>query len=389
MTPSAPLDLAADVVALTAALVDVPSESFAEAHLADLVQAALAPLPHLRVERLGDTVVASTNQGLPERVIVAGHLDTVPAANNGRAILVPVGAPVPRVGLDGSATAAEERLYGLGSCDMKGGVAVALKCAHDLSHTSRDVTYVFYACEEVAAVHNGLAAVVSERPDLLDGADMAVLMEPSDAGVEAGCQGTLRVAVITRGRRAHSARSWLGDNAVHAAGEVLRRLDAYAPEQVQVDGLTYREGLNAVLISGGVAGNVIPDECTVTVNYRFAPVRSQDQALAHVHEVFEGFDVVLEDSAPGALPGLDLPAVRDFLAATGTSPKPKFGWTDVARFTALGVPALNFGPGDPSLAHTADEHVPTAQLRSVHRTMAAWLGATPAGAAQAALGSPS
>ena len=373
MTPSDRLDLAADVVALTAALVDIPSESFAEAHLADLVQAALAPLPHLRVDRLGDTIVARTNQGLPERVIVAGHLDTVPAAGNDRATLVPAGAQVPRVGLDGATSAAEERLYGLGSCDMKGGVAVALKCAHDLVRTARDVTYVFYACEEVAAVHNGLAAVVAERPDLLDGADMAVLMEPSDGGVEAGCQGTLRVAVTTRGRRAHSARSWLGDNAVHTAGEVLRRLDAYQPAQVEVDGLTYREGLNAVMISGGVAGNVIPDECVVTVNYRFAPVRSEAEALAHVQGVFEGFGVVLEDSAPGALPGLHLPAVQAFLAATGTSPKPKFGWTDVARFTALGVPALNFGPGDPSLAHTADEHVPTAQLRAVHATMAAWL----------------
>lgn len=382
MTTEDRLDLAADVVALTAALVDVPSESFAERHLADLVQAALTALPHLRVDRLGDTVVARTEQGLPERVIIAGHLDTVPAAENQRAIVVPAGAQVPRVGLDGATTAAEDRLYGLGSCDMKGGVAVALKCAHDLETTSRDVTYVFYACEEVAAVHNGLAAVVAERPELLEGADMAVLMEPSDAGVEAGCQGTLRVAVTTRGRRAHSARSWLGDNAVHAAGEVLRRLDAYQPAQVVVDGLTYREGLNAVMINGGVAGNVIPDECTIAVNYRFAPVRSQDQALAHVREVFDGFDIELTDSAPGALPGLDLPAVRDFLAATGTSPRPKFGWTDVARFTELGVPALNFGPGDPSLAHTADEHVPTAQLRSVHATMAAWLAAPQPSTAQ-------
>jgi succinyl-diaminopimelate desuccinylase len=369
------LDLAADVMALTAALVDVPSESFAEGHLADLVQAALEPLPHLTVDRLGDTVVARTDHGLPERVVVAGHLDTVPAAGNEGALLVPAGAPVPRVGLDGAATAADERLYGLGSCDMKGGVAVALKCAHDLAQTSRDVTYVFYACEEVAGIHNGLAAVVSERPELLAGADMAVLMEPSDAGVEAGCQGTLRVAVTTRGRRAHSARSWLGDNAVHAAGEILRRLDGYRPAEVDVDGLTYREGLNAVLIAGGVAGNVIPDECVVTVNYRFAPVRSEAEALAHVREVFDGFDLEVTDSAPGALPGLHLPAVRDFLVATGASPRPKFGWTDVARFTALGVPALNFGPGDPSLAHTADEHVPTAQLRSVHATMAKWLTA--------------
>lgn len=374
MPAAAPLDLGADVVDLTAALVDIPSESFDEGPLAGAVEAALRQLDHLEVTRIGDNVVARTSLGRAERVVIAGHLDTVPAAGNDRAVLVPAGAAVPVLGVDGAATAAQERLYGLGSCDMKGGVAVALKCAAEVLEPVRDVTYVFYAKEEVAAVHSGLGEVLAERPDLLADAAMAVLMEPSDAGVEAGCQGTLRVTVTAKGRRSHSARAWMGSNAVHTAGEILRRLTDYRPREVDVDGLVYREGLNAVLISGGVAGNVIPDRCVVTVNYRFAPSMSPQEAETHVREVFDGFEVEVTDCSGGALPGLALPAVRDFIAATGAQPRPKYGWTDVARFSELGLPALNFGPGDPSLAHTVDEHVPTAQLREVHTTMSGWLG---------------
>ncbi len=198
-------------------------------------------------------------------------------------------------------------------------------------------------------------------------------MEPSDAGIEAGCQGTLRVEVAVHGARAHSARSWLGSNAIHSAGEVLDRLRDYVPRQPVVDGLEYREGLNAVGISGGVAGNVIPDACIVTVNYRFAPDRTVDEAIAHVRQVFDGFEVTVTDAAPGALPGLDRPAAADFVAAVGETPRPKFGWTDVARFSGLGVPALNFGPGDPALAHTRDEHVPLAQIASCEDRLRTWL----------------
>lgn len=373
MSATTRLDLAADVVQLTADLVSVPSESFHEAALADLVEAALADIDHLHLTRIGDTVVARTHHGHDERVVLAGHLDTVPAAGNLAATLVPAGGRVPIIGPDGSPVADADCLYGLGSVDMKGGVAVALKCAAELADSNRDVTYVFYSGEEVAAVHNGLARVVAERPELLSDADMAVLLEPSNAQVEAGCQGTLRAVVTVPGRRSHSARAWRGVNAIHGAAEVLNRLVAYEPAEVQIDGLTYREGLNAVFIDGGVAGNVIPDSCRITINYRFAPNRTEAEALDHVREVMAGFDVAADDSAPGALPGLARPAVAAFVAATGGQAQPKFGWTDVARFTELGIPALNFGPGDPSLAHTAEEHVPLAQLRSVYEAMTAWL----------------
>jgi succinyl-diaminopimelate desuccinylase len=350
------LDPTRDVVALTADLVDIASESFDEQAIADAVEAVLRAAPHLDVVRDGHTLVARTDLGRAERVVVAGHLDTVPVNGNFPSRLE------------------DDVLWGLGSCDMKGGVAVALRLAAHLAEPSRDVTYVFYEAEEVAAVHNGLGRLARERPELLAG-DFAILMEPSDGGIEAGCQGTMRFDVVTRGERSHSARSWMGSNAIHAAHEVLARLNAYEPRRVDIDGLEYREGLNAVLVNGGVAGNVIPDECRVTVNYRFAPDRDEAAALAHVQDVFDGFELEVTDSSPGALPGLSRPAVQDFVAAVGGEVRPKFGWTDVSQFTRLGVPAVNYGPGDPLYAHKADEHVPVAQLRQVEERMNRWLGA--------------
>lgn len=352
--PAPRLDLLTDVVSLTAALVDIPSVSHEERPLADAVEAALRRVAHLHVVRDGNSVVARTELGRAERVVLAGHLDTVPPAGN-----------LPHE-FDG------EVLRGLGSVDMKGGVAVALRCAALLSEPSRDATYIFYEAEEVEDAFNGLGRLTRERPELVAG-DFAVLLEPSDAGIEAGCQGTLRVRISTHGRRAHSARSWKGDNAVHKLVEVLRRLNSYSPASVEVDGLIYREGLNAVGISGGVAGNVIPDSAGVLVNYRFAPSKSVEEALAHVTDVFAGFDMEVLDLSPGARPGLHHPAAQAFVAAVGLQPRPKFGWTDVARFTALGIPAINFGPGDPALAHAADEHVPLEQLRFCERTMLQWL----------------
>ena len=348
------IDLSRDVVALTADLVDIASESLAEQEICDAVEVALAALPHLEVVRDGHTLVARTSLGRSERVVIAGHLDTVPANAN-----------LPSR-LDG------EVLWGLGSCDMKGGVAIALRLAAHVPAPTRDVTFVFYEAEEIEHEFNGLGRVARERPELL-AADFAILMEPTDAIVEAGCQGTLRVDIITRGERAHSARSWKGSNAVHAAAEILNRLTDYTAREVEIDGLLYREGMNAVGISGGVAGNVVPDEARVSVNYRFAPDVDEKQALAHVQELFDGFEVVVTDTAPGALPGLDHPAAAAFVEAIGVTVKPKYGWTDVAQFTQLGIPAVNFGPGDPMFAHKADEHVPVDHLIRVEEALTTWL----------------
>jgi succinyl-diaminopimelate desuccinylase len=316
------LDLSLPAPELTARLVDIPSVSGSEGPLADAVAGALAALAHLEVHRDGNTIVARTAFGRPERVVLAGHLDTVPVHGNLPARL------------DGSL------LYGCGSCDMKAGVAVALRLAAQLTGAARDVTYVFYDCEEVEAERNGLLRLSRTSPELLTG-DFAVLLEPTGAVIEGGCQGTLRADVIATGERAHSARSWLGRNAIHAAGGILDALRAYQPRQPEVDGLAYHEGLNAVGIGGGVAGNVIPDECVVSVNYRFAPDRSVEAAAAHVREVFAGFDVLVTDVAAGARPGLRQAAAASFVAAVGGQPRAKLGWTDVARFDALGVPAVN------------------------------------------------
>ncbi|MGE5719964.1 MAG: succinyl-diaminopimelate desuccinylase [Nocardioidaceae bacterium] len=348
------LDLTADVVDLTEQLVNIESVSGNEQAIADAVESQLRTLSHLEVSRFGNTVVARTHHGRAERVVIAGHIDTVPLNDN---------LPARRD---------DKYLHGLGSCDMKGGVAVALRIAATMPVTNRDITFVFYDCEEVEEHRNGLKLLGDSNPELLE-ADFAILMEPSDAVVEAGCQGTLRVDVTTRGERAHSARSWNGVNAIHAAAAVLDRLTAYEPRRPVIDGLEYREGLNAVFVNGGVAGNVLPDTCTVSVNYRFAPDRSEEEAVAHMHEVFDGFEIEVTDSAPAAMPGLGVPAAAAFVEAVGGTANPKFGWTDVARFSALGIPAVNFGPGNPLLAHKQEEFVPLEHLAQVEEQMRRWL----------------
>jgi len=349
-----PLDLDADVVTLTAALVDIPSVSGAEKPLADDVEAALRLRDHLDVERIGNVVLARTNLGRPRRVVLAGHLDTVPIADN---------LPSRREG---------DFLYGCGTTDMKSGVAVMLRIAAHVVEPAHDLTFVFYDCEEIEAERNGLGQLAGSSPQALQG-DLAILLEGSNGGIEAGCQGTLRAEVRTEGVRAHSARSWLGVNAIHRAGEVLRRLESYAAREVDIDGCVYREGLNAVRIAGGVAGNVLPDSCVVTVNFRFAPDRSVDAAFEHVQSVFDGYSVSLVDAAPGALPGLSAPAAAEFVRAVGAVPVAKYGWTDVARFAELGIPAVNFGPGDPNLAHRREENVNVTTIRECERALLAYL----------------
>ncbi|CAN5283698.1 succinyl-diaminopimelate desuccinylase [soil metagenome] len=350
------LDLAASSVELTRALCDIESVSGDERTIADAIEASLAGLGHLEVVRDGDAVVARTNLGRDRRVVIAGHIDTVPVNGN-----LPV-----RV--DG------DFLVGRGTVDMKGGVAVALKLAAELSAPVVDITWIWYDHEEVASQLNGLGRLASTRPDLLAG-DFAILGEPTSATVEGGCNGTARIDVTLHGVRAHSARAWVGHNAIHDAAAVLAILAAYVPAELEVDGLVYREGLNAVGISGGVAGNVIPDEAVVSINYRFAPSRSGEQAIAHLRETFAGFDIEVTDIAEGARPGLDAPLAQQFLAAVGGVAAPKYGWTDVARFAALGIPAVNYGPGDPLRAHADDERVDVAEIIACERGLRAWLTA--------------
>ena len=356
MSSTPRLDLATDVVTLTAALCDIESVSGDEQQISDAIAAVLRPLGHLEVTRDGRTIIARTNLGRTERVVLAGHMDTVPLSD-------PPNLPTRREG---------DNLVGRGTCDMKGGLAVQLRLAAELSEPTRDITYVFYDCEEIEIERNGLARVSRNSPELLQ-ADFAVLLEPTDGAVEGGCKGTLRVDVTAKGKAAHSARPWNGHNAIHEAATILGRLVAYEPQTVEVDGLDYHEALNAVGIRGGIAGNIIPDECVVTVNYRFAPNKSGEQALAHVSELFDGYAVVLTDSVDGARPGLQLPAARAFVDALEVPVRAKEGWTDVALFTRLSIPAVNFGPGDPNWAHHDLEHCPVQQLVDAEAALLRWL----------------
>ncbi|HUR13028.1 MAG TPA: succinyl-diaminopimelate desuccinylase [Mycobacteriales bacterium] len=348
-----PLDLS-DPVALTAQLVDIESVSGNEDAIATAVHTALQDLAHLKVERIGNNVVARSELGRDRRVLLAGHLDTVPLADN---------LPSRREG---------ELLHGCGTTDMKSGDAVLLHLAASLSDPAYDLTFVLYDNEEVEAEKNGLNHLVRDHRAWFD-ADLAILMEPTGGRVEAGCQGTLRVRVDLHGTRAHSARSWLGVNAIHAAAPVLQRLADHVSRDVDIDGCVYREGLQAVAVQGGVAGNVVPDAASVTVNFRFAPDRSEADAVDYVRGVFDGYDVVLLDSAAGALPGLTQPAAQHFVAAVGQTPVAKYGWTDVARFSALGIPALNYGPGDPNLAHTREEHVDVREISRATELLTTYL----------------
>jgi succinyl-diaminopimelate desuccinylase len=350
------LDLDADAATLTAALTDIASVSGEEKPLADAIERSLSARPHLFVHRCGNTVLARTELGLKDRVVLAGHIDTVPHAGNFPSSFDP------------------ERtvLSGCGTTDMKSGVAVQLRLAAGLTAPCRDVTYVFYDCEEVAADLNGLGLLSRSAPELLAGS-FAVLLEPSGGVVEGGCQGTLRASVTADGVRAHTARSWMGRNAIHEAGAILDVLRAWEPRTPVVDGLQYREGLNAVAISGGIAGNVVPDSCVVTVNYRFAPDRGVAEAEGYIRSLFPGLEVSVLDVAPGAWPGLGEPAAAAFLAAVGGTPRAKLGWTDVARFAELGIPAVNYGPGIPEMAHTPGEYVEVAAIADCESRLRAWL----------------
>jgi succinyl-diaminopimelate desuccinylase len=351
-----PLDLSTTVTELTRQLVDIESVSGNEKAIADAVEQALRGYPHLEIVRDADAIIARTNLNRDRRVVIAGHLDTVPVNDNLPARLE------------------ADILWGRGTVDMKGGCAVMLALAAQVAAPTVDVTWVWYDHEEVSSDLNGLGRIARSRPDLL-AADFAVLCEPSNGEVEGGCNGTLRADVRVTGKRAHSARAWMGSNAIHAIAPVLQRLVDDVPREAEVDGLVYREGLNAVGIRGGVAGNVIPDECVVEVNYRFAPDRDAAAAEAHVREVFAGFELEITDLAEGARPGLTDPLAVDFLGAVGGEARPKYGWTDVARFAALGIPAVNYGPGDPSLAHADDERVPVEQIERCERGLRAWLSA--------------
>ncbi|MBW3081268.1 succinyl-diaminopimelate desuccinylase [Bifidobacterium saguinibicoloris] len=392
---------AAQLDALLEQIMTVYSVSDDEGPLADDIEAFLKTYAHLTVRRHGDTVVASTAFGLPNRVILAGHIDTVPVIDNFPPRWLEPGDPLIRADV-AEAHPGERVLWGRGATDMKASDAVMLQLAAVLDGATPetlpkvDLTYVFYDHEEVVAEKNGLRKVVEAHPDWVEG-DFAIIGEPTSCGIEGGCNGTIRFDVVTHGVAAHSARAWMGENAIHKAADILNRLNAYndrGPADVEVDGLVYREGLNATLISGGKGTNVIPDECRVHVNYRFAPDKTVAEAKAlmmgvdagaelgngeHVATggVFEGYGIEMRDESPSARPGMDAPLAVSLAKLvkerTGRDPLAKLGWTDVARFSQLGVPAVNLGAGDPLLAHKHDEQLPESDLTLLADILLRWL----------------
>ena len=333
---------------LTADLINVPSESFHEAQLAHWLHAELTGIEGLEVIRVGDNIVARTNLDRKFRVAIGGHLDTVPANDNA------------------TARFEGDTLYGLGASDMKGGIAVMIELARTVTNPAVDVTYVFYAREEIAIEHNGLRELFAEIPEYLQ-ADVAILGEPTGAVVEAGCQGTMRAKITFKGQRAHTARPWMGRNAIHRLGGLLEALELYEHREPVLDGCTYREAMQAVFVEGGVAGNVVPDSATVTVNHRFAPDRSSEEAEAHMREVVapfidEGDTFEVVDMSPAAKPDLRHPLMASLVGRNNLIVRAKLGWTDVAFFSEQGIPAVNFGPGEATLAHTKNEYIEAANL---------------------------
>jgi succinyl-diaminopimelate desuccinylase len=343
----------------TARYVGIPSVSGDERALADEVEGELREAAGLDVVRVGDNVVARTREGRPTRVVVAGHLDTVPGDQG--------------VVVDGG------RVTGLGACDMKGSLAVMAALAVAGLALAVDVSWVFYACEEVGRERSGLLEVLAARPELLEG-DAAVVCEPTSARVEAGCQGVVRVRLTLRGERAHTARPWRGRNAIHRLHGPLADVAAYVPREVELDGVRFAEQLQAVAVSGGVAANVVPDRATLDVSLRVAPDRTAHEAAAELRDrlvslVEPGDDVAVLDVADPAPPGLAHPVLARLVALTGAPPKAKLGWTDVATFSSRGTPAANFGAGDPELAHHAGEFVDESDLARCHEVLAALLQA--------------
>ena len=338
-------------------LVNIPSETGNEAAIAEWVAHRVGALRHGTLSRSGHSVVWRAARGGRPHVVLAGHLDTVPA--------------------QGNATARRRNgsLYGLGTTDMKSGDTVMLALLETLSPDDLrvDLTAVFYDAEEGPRERNGLTRLLADMSFLRD-ADLAILLEPTALRVELGCNGALNAEVRATGKSAHSARPWTGVNAVERAAPWLAEITRFPVTPVAVEGLTFHETLQVTTLRAGRARNVIPDELVANLNYRFPPDRTLADAEARVRALVPAeFETRVVDAAPPGRVCASDPEVRAFVDRFGVEVAGKQGWTDVAQFTAAGVPAFNFGPGIPELAHQADEHCPVENLEVAYRWLRAFL----------------
>jgi succinyl-diaminopimelate desuccinylase len=345
------------------ALCAVPSPIGHERALCDALHAeARRRFPVIR--RVRDSLVIQVDgpaeQGRP-RIALCGHLDTVPIHEADR------GRP-PRV--EGG------RLVAPGASDMKAGLAVMLELAERLPRADRfaDLVLVLYAREEGPFLENELGDVLREA-DELAGTALALCLEPTDNVLQLGCVGSIHATFTFEGKSAHSARPWQGQNAVHRAGGLLAELGARVPREVRSGGLVYREVASVTRIEGGRARNVVPDRCTLNVNFRFAPDKPLEAAALELRGLGEQFgaQVELTDLSPACPAYADHPLVRRLLERTGIPAEPKQAWTDVARLSAAGIPAVNLGPGSTAQAHQQGEWVELAALATGYRLLEKFL----------------
>ncbi len=337
-----------------------PSVTGEEKQLCGELEARIAKSPGWHVERISNNLAVRRSEPDPsrERIVFAGHLDTVPEPAGG----IPV-----RV--EG------ERVYGRGSSDMKAGDAVmlALLEGFDWTHSWVEPIFIFYEREEGPYPENGMEAVFAGSPWVLD-AGLALVLEPTAGALEVGCVGTAQVEVTFRGKSSHSARPWQGENALTAAGEFLTRLRNREAREVLVEGLPFYEVLTPTLAKGGRAKNIVPDEFWVNVNHRFAPGRGLDDVRRTFEELVpDGASFDIADFAPSGPVHLENPLLQKLLGA-GVEVRPKQAWTDVARFAERGVDAANLGPGIPAQAHQEEEYTELALLEGCHELLASFLG---------------
>jgi succinyl-diaminopimelate desuccinylase len=348
--------LAADALSL----IDIRSESRHEDDILRSIRARLAGAPDLTVadDTNGVVVALPTRRRPLPLVLLAGHVDTVPVA----------GARLPG-SRDGDA------IVGRGAADMKGAIAVMLALAEagpigDVA----DVGYVFFGREELPITESALLPAFDQIPMLREAA-LAIVMEPTANELEVGCNGNLTATVTVRGRAAHSARPWLGDNAIHAAIDALGGVSALPIRDVDVDGLIFREVMSVTQIEGGVAANVVPDRVVASVNFRYAPTRRPEQAEERLRELVtdDRAEVTVLGNGPPGRVCLDNPLVTRLRAAGHLDVQPKQAWTPVAEFGMVGIDAVNLGPGDPRYAHTDDEQVTAGALMRAHEIVSAFL----------------
>lgn len=346
---------------LTKDLIQINSVSGNEKQLVDKLENHLKSFSHLKLTRISNTLVAECKKPETAQIILAGHVDTVPPASNETVKIV------------------GNTLYGLGACDMKGGIAVMIKLAESAKDFNVSTRFIFYESEEVEINKNGLQLLSRRQPELLK-ADGAILLEPTNSQLELGCQGVLLFNIQVKGVKAHAARPWKGVNSITRAPKIIESVKSFPKKKVMLEGVCYKESLEPVKFNSGSATNVIPDLAEITLSYRFAPDKSADIAQAEIFSHFKhvldnslGDNIVILEARNGAYPASKSGIFKQLFELTSNKVSAKLGWTDVAFFSENQTVAVNFGPGDPQLAHSPDEKLEKGELEQSYKILTQFL----------------